>query len=179
MVSKEILIKIEQKLREGTDKEDIFRELGGGDDLATALASTPYFSQRNAYKIHNLILVAIISFYAISKFTLSVLSFKSSNLPIYIYPLTLFVPVVALLLAREIKKFRGGLYLVISMLSFALIVRTLGESFGTHTSSYWLIWAVIHLPVAIGGFLAYYLKRKLCPNLKFLGARSENGVYKF
>lgn len=179
MVSKEIFENIELKMREGVTKEEIFKELGAYDDLAGALAATPEFSAREKYKIHNFVLVIAIYCYALLKLTTSILLIKNNNLPIFSYLLTLIVPAIALVFAREIWKFKGGFYLIASLLGFSVLIRSFGEGISLYTSNDWIIWGVINFPVIIVMFLAYYLKRKLCPNLKFIGARTVNGTYKF
>lgn len=180
MKHSELLSKVEEMLKAGFTKSEIFSELGGTDDNAKILASTPTLAQREKFKTKNQILVFIIFYFAAVKFAFSCYAFLSINAPIYLLPITLFVPACAIALGIAIKKFRGYLYLPVGLLGFVVIARSIDVQVANFNFSVWAIWFAINLPVAYGVFLAFHLKKNLCPDWGFMGAKTnESGQYLF
>jgi len=167
-------------LEGGLTKAQIFSELGGTDDNAKILASTPTLAQREKFKTKNQILVFILFYFAAVKFAFSCYTLLSINAPIYLLPITLFVPACAIALGVGIKRFRGYLYLPVGLLGFVSIARSIDAQVVNFNLSIWAIWLAVNIPVAIGVFLAFHLKKNLCPDLGFMGAKTnKSGQYLF
>ncbi len=180
MKHKEIVLKTEEMLRNGSNKEQIFRELGGTDDIARTIASIPYYEKRKQYKTQNLILVGIVFYYAAVKLLISAFNFMSVDLPVYLFPLTLFVPACAVAFGIGIYKFRGYWYLPAGMFGIVALLKNLGPEMAEFNILLWGVWAAINLPLLVGVFISFRLKKKLCPFLGFMGAKTnESGRYLF
>ncbi|MEA3543932.1 MAG: hypothetical protein U9R69_01780 [Thermodesulfobacteriota bacterium] len=180
MKQKEIIPKIEELLRNGLTKEQIFGELGGTDDIARSISSTPYYEKRAEYKTLNVILASMIFYYAIVNTCISGLSFISAGHPIYLFPLIFFVPICAVIFGVGILKFRGNFYLPAGLLGISVFVKSLGPEMADFNILLWVIWSAINIPLLIAIFVSFNLKKKLCPGLGFLGAKTnKSGSYIF
>lgn len=180
MKQKGIAFKTEEMLRNGLTKEQIFHELGGTDDIARTIVSIPYYEKRAQHKKLNLVLVGIIFYYGLVKLLVSAFNFMSVDLPIYLFPLTLFVPVCAVAFGIGIYKFRGYWYMPAGLFGVAALFKSLGPEMAEFSMLLWVIWLAINVPVLIGVFLSFSLKKKLCPSLGFMGAKTnESGRYLF
>jgi len=169
---------VESGLLEGKRKEEIFRSLGGTDDFARTVAATPYFEDRIKYAKLNWILVAIIVYFAVMKLAITTINFIQLGLPIYVFPTILFVPVVALLIADQLRKYRGNFYMVTGFFSLAVVFNGLKiENLQTKDV---VFFGIINLPLLFGAFLAFFLKKRLCPHLGYMGAKTDStGKYMF
>jgi len=178
---KETVNKVESRLLEGANRDDIFRELGGTDDVARVIASTPDFQLRQKYAKLNWVLVSIITYFALFKLIDSISVFLDNKLPLYFFPMLLFVPGVAIYFAIQIKIFRGGFYLIAGLLLIAVTINS-GKTFDSmmiNARSVGL-WIAFYSPLVAGCIIAFFLKRKLCPHLGYMGAKTDSsGNYKF
>lgn len=171
---------VESELLEGNKKGDIFRSLGGTDDLARTVAATPYFEDRRKYAKLNWILVAIVVYFAVVKFAITTINFVQLGLPIYIFPTLIFIPVAALWIAEQLKKFRGTFYMTTGFFIIAIILNGMKYTAENLQTKDIIVWSVIHLPLLFGAFLAFSLKKRLCPYLGYLGAKTDSaGKYLF
>src|ERR1039457_6150754 len=98
----EIVVLVESKLLEGVTREDIFRELGGTDDVARVIASTPDFQLRQKYAKLNWILVAIVTYLGLLKFVLYLPEFINTHFSLYFLPVLLMIPSAAIYFALQI-----------------------------------------------------------------------------
>ena len=180
MNNNEIFKLVESGIREGKSKSDIFRELGGTDDIARAVAATPYFAERKRYQKLNWALVAAVIYFAIIKLAFSLIGFFQSGLPIFAFPILLFVPAVAIWIAVNLSKFRGGFYIVAGLLSLAVLINGMPITSSELNQKNVAVWAIVHIPLLLGCFLAFFLKNKLCPHLGYMGAKTDpTGKYLF
>lgn len=172
---------MESRLLEGVTREEVFRELGGTDDIARVIASVPDFQLRQKYAKLNWALVGIISYFALLKLTDSVSVFIDSKVPFYFFPMLLFAPGIAIYFAIQVKKFRGGFYLITGFLLIAVTInssRTF-DSLMINAKSICL-WLAIYFPLVVGCIIAFFLKKKFCPHLGYMGAKTDSsGKYKF
>ena len=181
MNNNEIVVLVESKLLEGVTREDIFRELGGTDDVARVIASTPDFQLRQKYAKLNWILVAIVTYLGLLKFVLYLPEFINTHFSLYFLPVLLMIPSAAIYFALQIRKFRGGCYGISGLLLVAVIVKNIRtlDSLMIDVKSF-MIWLVILIPLIAGCIIAFFLKMKLCPYLGWLGAKTDSaGKYKF
>lgn len=180
MKQKEIVLKAEEMLRNGSSKEQIFCELGGTDDIARTVASIPYYEKRKQHKTLNLVLVGIVFYYATVKLLVSAFNFMSVDVPIYLFPLTLFIPICAVVFGIGIYKFRGYWYLPAGLFGIVALLKNLGPEMAEFNMLLWAIWLAINLPLLVGVFISFNLKKKLCPSLGFMGAKTnDSGRYLF
>lgn len=169
---------VESGLLEGKNKSDIFRSLGGTDDVARTVAATPYFEDRTKYAKLNWLLVGIVVYFAMMKFAITTINFIQLGLPIYVFPMFVFMPAVALWIATQLRKYRGTFYITTGLLSIAIILN--GLKFEDLQSKNLVFWGIINLPLLFGAFLAFFLKKRLCPHLGYMGAKTDSsGKYLF
>jgi hypothetical protein len=175
--------KVESRLLEGATREDIFRELGGTDDVAREIASTPDLHLRKKYAKLNWTLVSILAYFALLKIAISLTGYLylKKALPWYFFPTLLLVPGAAIYFAVQIRKFRGGFYLIAGLLFVIVILnscRTLSSLMANYKA--FLVWLALYSPLIAGSIIAFFLKKKLFPHLGYLGAKTDSsGSYTF
>lgn len=172
---------VESRLKEGATREEILREVGGTDDAARVIASTPDFKLRQKYAKLNWTLVVIIAYFALLKLVTSVSAFVHEEVPFFFLPTVLFAPGVAIYFAVQIRKFRGGFYLISGLLSISVVLNH-GRSLDSVMTGYnqVLVWLSFYGPMIVGAFIAFFLKMKLCPHLGYMGAKTDSaGKYRF
>jgi len=175
MKNNEMYSRIDAGLREGKSKADIYRDLGGTDDIATAVAATPYLVDQQKYAKLNWMLVAIVVYFAVIKLVVSSINLIQLNMPVYSLPIMIFTPASAIWIAIQLRKFRGVFYLITGLMGLAVVIN--GISPESMTS---LLWSTLHMPLVGGVFLAFYLKKRLCPYLGYMGAKTDSaGKYLF
>ncbi|HEX8949234.1 MAG TPA: hypothetical protein VF790_09760 [Dissulfurispiraceae bacterium] len=184
MNRKEKIEKIEESLRAGLPKGDIFRALGATDDVARSIAATPGFGDRKEYSKLNNLLFAILIYTAAAKALSTTTNLFSSEFPMYLIlmmlPLSLFYPLIAVYLAVGVKNFRGGAYALSGGFCLYLFFSSIQAYAKIDGGSELLVSLILNIPLFIGGILGFYLKRKLCPQLGLWGAKTtESGSYSF
>ncbi len=180
MVSTESRRKIEVMIAAGRTKHEIFQTLGGTDDIARVVAATPYLESRMKYKNLNRILVGIIIYYALTKAAFSVAIIATSDVPKYLILLALPIPAAALYIAYFVNKFYGEFYSVVAMLGLAAFLKGMDLPDGSFNGKAEMIALAVQLPVLAGAVIAFVLKKRLCPALGFMGAKTDAaGNYKF
>ena len=178
MKNTETYAQVESGLLEGKNKNEIFRSLGGTDDFARTVAATPYFEDRTKYAKLNRVLVTIVVYFAVMKFVITTVNFIQFGLPIYIFPTLLVMPVVALWIAAQLRKYRGTFYITTGLFSMAVILN--GLKFEDLQTKNLVLWGFVNLPLLFGAFLAFFLKKRLCPHLGYMGAKTDStGKYLF
>jgi hypothetical protein len=180
MKNTETYAQVESELLEGKNKSEIFRTIGGTDDFARTVAATPYFEDRAKYAKLNWVLVAIVVYFSVIKFAITTINFIQLGLPIYIFPALLFMPAFALWIAAQLRKYRGSFYMITGIFSLAIILNGLKYTTENLQTKDIVLWSVIHLPILFGAFLAFFLKKRLCPYLGYMGAKTDStGKYLF
>jgi hypothetical protein len=182
MTQKEIS-SIEEKLRSGLSRGDIFRALGATDNLATQIAAVPNFGDRERYSRFNSALFVILFYTGIAQAAFPIINFLTAALPIYL-AFSLFFPVIlsAFLIysAFETRKFNGRFYGSSGLLCFYVFFSSLSAYSKSNELGEFFLWLVINFPILFGGFLSFYLKKKLCPYLGLWGAKTNgSGHYLF
>jgi hypothetical protein len=173
MTSNETRRKIGDMIAEGKTKLEIFNSLGGSDDIARVVAATPDLETRKKYQKLNMILVGIIFYYAVMKFVFSVTTFVISGAPKYLFPLALLVPAAAIYVACCIKKFYGEFYLAVAMLGLAAFSKGIDLPTDSFEGNGGIISVAVQLPLMAGVVIAFILKKRLCPGLGFMGAKTD------
>ena len=180
MTDKKTIVEIERKLAQGISKKQIFVDLGGADDLATAIASAPYYGDRKRYGTLNALLVAILLYAAIIKITSTILAVHEHHLPIYVAFFGSFYPSVFAYLAFQIAHFRGWAYLPAALFCLVLFLHNLEPTFSQFKGSAFVINLLLIAPLLPGLVIGLHLRRRLCPHLGFVGARTDKtGRYNF
>ena len=170
----ETYCRVEAGLGKGFSREEIFRSLGGTDDVARVVAATPHLDDRENFKMLNWVLVGIIFYFAVLKLLTSVFLLVHLGIPIYLYPFAILIPACAVALALQIRKFRGVFYSVTGFSGLAVLCN--GVDYFLKAGKHSLVFvAVLYLPVLLGSILSFYLKKELCPTLGFLGAKTDAG----
>jgi len=180
MTSTETRQKIENMITEGKTKHEVFVALGGTDDIARVVAATPDLESREKYKKLNKILVGIIIYYAVIKLIFGVAALVTSGAPKYLLPLTFLVPAAAIYIAYCIKKFYGEFYLVVALLGLAAFLKGIDLSSNSFNGNGAVISLGVQLPLLAGVVIAFILKKRLCPTLGYMGAKTDAaGKYQF
>jgi hypothetical protein len=189
MFKRKILSSIEAGLRNGKSKSEIYRELGGTSYVAHSIAATPHFEDRRKYATQNWILVLIIAYYAALKlgfslyaaYSIYILSAaRNPSIPFVAVallhlPSSLLFSAPPIFVAIQISRFRGLFYLIAALAGIAII--GFGIRLGLTGS---LTWMLMEAPVLVGVLLAFYLKQRLCPYLRYFGAKTDSsGRYLF
>lgn len=172
--------RIKTHLAEGASRADVFRELGGTDDVAREVASVPDCEAMEKYKKANYFLAAAVLYLGILKLLASWARY-TEGAPTYSFPLVLFVPSVALFFAIQIRRYHGGFYFIGACL---LAASSLNATRQLETvmidAKAIILWVIMYLPVAAGAVLGFFLKKKLFPDLGYLGAKVDSsGKYHF
>ena len=117
--------------------------------------------------------MGIIFYFALLKLTNSVSVFIDSKVPFYLFPMLLFAPGIAIYFAIQVKRFRGGFYLITGFLLIAVTInssRTF-DSLMINAKSIFL-WLATYFPLVVGCIIAFLLKKKFCPHLGYMGAKT-------
>jgi len=172
--------RIAARLAEGASRAEIFRELGGTDDVAREVVSVPDPETKEKYKRANAFFATAVVYFGILKLLVSWARF-TEGVPTYFFPATLFVPAVAVFFAIQIRKFHGGFYFVVACLLAASFLNATRELETVMIDAKQIIlWTIIYFPVAAGAVTGFFLKKKLFPNLGYLSAKvDQSGKYKF
>lgn len=176
----DIRTRIETRLAEGASRADVFRELGGTDDVAREVVSVPDCEAKEKYKKANNFLAAVVLYFGILKLLASWARY-TDGVPTYFFPLVLFVPGVAIIFAIQIRKYHGGFYFVVACLLAASSLNATRELETVMIDAKAIIvWIIMYLPVAAGAVLGFFLKKRLFPGLGYLGAKVDSsGKYLF
>jgi len=181
MNNDQITLIVELRLKEGVTREEIFREVGGTDDAARIIAATPDFESRQKNAKLNWILAGIIAYFAIFKFISSTSTYLHENVPFYFFPTVLIIPGASIYFITQILKFRGVFYMIIGLLCIGVGLnhqRSLDSVMVGPKEV--IVWACVYGPMIVGALIALYLKKKLCPHLGYLGAKTDStGRYRF
>jgi hypothetical protein len=172
---------VESRLKEGATREEIFREVGGTDDAARIIAATPDFESRQKYAKMNWILAGIIAYFAIFKFVTSTSTYLLESVPFYIFPTVLIIPIASIYFITQILKFRGVFYLIVGLFCIGVGLNHGRDLDSVVVGSHEITaWTCIYGPMVVGALIAFYLKKKLCPDLGYLGAKTDKtGKYQF
>lgn len=181
MKGRKALKMIEQKLREGHTRKEIYNELLGKvkfrTDLLQLIAMVPTFEDRIRYRKLNLLLFSLLIFTAVVKIvSASTIMF---NVSLFIFPVVFLVSFVGIFFAIMVWNFRGNMYRILGMLGIASLLKTLSnfESYSSYSSIEWLIEILlVYVPGFFIIFLAYFIGIKVFPYYSFWGQLQENKI---
>jgi len=166
-----------QLIEQGKTKQETFEELSSqyyeSDTIARIIGSIPTLEIKQKFKTVNNILFLLLIVSAILKVV--------SVLPLILDTVTggiavmLFVPLINIFFAIQVKKMRGEIYLALGILATAGILKTLQSLIEVGPIA--LIDTAIVTAICI---LAFYIKSKAFPNFGFSGIKKgKDGQYQF
>lgn len=177
IVKKEVRAFIESELEAGKTKSEIFTELSAryfdSKTLAHYVASVPDPVLRERYNTANTILFVLLIVTAIIKIV-SAGMFLGNRTPVLLV-LLIFVPLINIWLAVEVKNRRGYIYWTVVTLAFMGLLHSL-TNIAVHGA--WALAEIILLISIIG--LSLYVGTKMFPKLRFgLPVKDAQGSYQF
>lgn len=178
MNQKEALKTISQKLGTGQSKQEVFNELlpkiQFKSDLIKYLAMVPNYEDKIKYRNLNLLLFLLLCFCAISKFVIALLIL--SRISLIALPFAFLVPIITIWFAVFVWNFRGNMYRLIGIITFAGVLKRLSniKQFLTYTPSLMIADTIFFwIPVILIIFIAFYIGLKAFPYYGFWGNLRE------
>jgi hypothetical protein len=169
---------IEQRLKEGHSKKEIYEELFGQVkfrmDLLRLLAMVPDYEDRIKYKKINLILFCLIVFVVVTKVIISPHFFL--DIPFYMLLLAVFAAFMWGFFVILVWKFRGLVYRFIGLFgSIGLIYSILKfKEWSSYDATAWLLKLSLGwIPGILIIVLSYYIGFKVFPYYGFWGRLQE------
>ena len=177
---KESAESVEVLLKAGVSRKEIFQQLGGTDDLARIIALVPSYENRKKYNRENLVLIVVLVYLALMKLVTSVATVASVGAPKYIILFALLHVFLVLYLAVHVSRFRGWAYPLSGLICLYVIMMSLNRIISEVQGVPLLVNILALLPLAAGTVLGFKLKKNLCPDVGFLGAKIDaDGKYLF
>ncbi len=175
MNRKQVIKEIDEFLRRGQSKEDIFKELSQKyheeDMLAKLICMFPAKERREKYKNLNNALFYILILTALLKVLVSWPILLSVS-P-YAILIVLIVPLLNIWFATEVWKMRGYIYRILGLFAIYGIFES---AEGFFKQGAWILLDVALLGVI--AILSFYMGSKLFPNYGFFGPKKDsNGKY--
>lgn len=165
----ELLELIDEQLKSGKSKKEIFRALtsqyGDQDRMAKLVALFPTEEDRKKYEILNSVLVYILLGLGLMKIVLVLSSTEQFTGLSYLF--LLLLPALNILFAMEVKKMRASIYRILAVLTAMGFLRSLQH---VQPDAYFLI-DVFFVIVIIG--LSLFLASKMFPNYGFTGPKKD------
>jgi len=179
MKGREALKIIEQMLREGYSKNEIYQELFGKvkfrTDLLQLLAMVPNHEDRLGYKKLNLVLFSLVLFVSIIKIVTALIVI--SEISFLLLPFVLFVSFVSIFFAVMVWNFRGNIYRFLGLLGIASLLGDLSSldslsAYGLYDLFLQIL--INFIPTIIIIILAYYIGFRVFPHYSFWGFLQED-----
>lgn len=178
MNSRKALKIIEQRLKEGYSKKEVYEELFGQVkfrmDLLQLLAMVPDYKDRIKYKKVNLIVFCLIVFVAVAKVIISPHFFLDT--PFYMLPLAVFAALTWVFSLILVLNFKGFVYRYIGLFgSIGLISSILKfNEWSSYDATAWLSKLLLAwIPGILIIALSYYIGFKVFPYYGFWGRLQE------
>ena len=179
MKTREALKIIEQRIREGHSKKEVYEELLGKiqfkADLLQLIAMVPDQESRLKYKNLNLCLFSLLVFGAAVKIVAVTGSILSIS--IFLMPIVLLVPFLNIFFAFMVWNFRGHMYRILGLLGVAGLLKILSnfEAWSSYTTIDWTLELLLnYIPGILIVVFAYYIGFKVFPYYNFWGMLQEN-----
>ena len=168
---KEVNKTIKEKIDQGIPRIEILDELSelyfDKKTLSKLIASTPNPKRLKQYKLPNNILLGLLIITIISKILIGFSLF--SQISIALTPFAIFLPIINILFAFEVARFKGYIYNILGIISIASILNMLGEI--SDHGIYGTIDIIIGLLIA---GLAFYIGNKMFPNYGLFGPKKDS-----
>ena len=179
MKSKEALKYIEENLKSGQTKKEIYDTLIGKikfkSDLLQLLAMVPDQQLRVKYDKLNFFLFVLLV--VVAAFKIFIVYQTLIDISRYLLPFLVFAISITSVLAFMVWNFRGYMYRFIGMLGIANIVRNLSKNSDQLSFSNSFGWVmeflVEYMPTILIIFIAYYIGFKVFPYYGFWGMLDE------
>jgi len=179
MKGKEALKIIEQRLKEGHPKSEIFSELTGKvkfrTDLLQLLAMVPEEELRKKYRNLNVLLFTLIVLVATVKIVIAFFTLLSVS--IYMVPFVIFIALVSAFFAYMVWNFRGNMYRILGLFGIAGLLKSISnfETWGSYTATDWTLeLLLVYIPGILIVILSYYIGIKVFPYYGFWGLLQED-----
>lgn len=179
MKRKEALRYIEENLKIGSTREELFRDLSSKvtfqSDLIQYMAEIPLLSKKKYKNYNNLLLVLLLIIFIVKLFFFfQLVRITQSNTTEMLPGLILggwfhfLQPFLVIYIAAGVWKFRGKFYLFILFLGAMEILNQLGSiSALTSNTKALFIWAIMLFPVLISMVLSWLILKKMFPFMAF------------
>jgi cytochrome bd-type quinol oxidase subunit 1 len=171
---KELKKLVAEKLLSQTPRKVILDELSSEyydkDAIAKVISSIPTEKSKSEFKSLNSILIFLLLLASLLKLIV-VFSFLS-DVSLYALPFAIIFPLINIYFAWEIRNYNGQLYKIIGLFGLMSMLK----SFGGDLQSPFGIFVIAI--AALISFLAFYLGKKMFPNLGLMGPKKDaSGEY--
>ena len=167
--AKEINKTIKSELDKGVPRLTILNALSevyyDKKTIARLIASTPDPLKKSKYQPLNNILLGLLVITIIIKILIGMAVLSTVSL--YLIPAAFLFPLISILFAFEVAKFRGYIYKILGILAIAGILKML-SNIGESDMVLLLIDVSVSLIIAC---LAFFIGAKVFPNYGFLGPK--------
>jgi len=168
---KEVIKVIGEKVNQGVSRTEILNELSekyfDKKTLSMLIAATPDPTRIEKYKLLNNILLGLIFITIISKILLGLFIF--SQVSIALIPLAFLFPILNILFAFEVSRYKGYIYNILGIITLAGIFNMLGKM--GENGVFGIIDIIIGLLIA---GLAFYVGNKMFPNYGLIGPKKNS-----
>jgi hypothetical protein len=174
MKGKEALKIIEQRLKEGHSKGEIFSELTGKvkfrTDLLQLLAMVPEEPLRKKYRNLNILLFTLIVLVGTVKIVIAF--FALLSLSIYMVSFEIPIALVSAFFAYMVWNFRGYIYRILGLFAIVGFLKSISnfEAWGSYTATDWTLeFLFVYIPGILIGIVSFYIGIKVFPYYGFWG----------
>jgi hypothetical protein len=174
--AKEVTKKIKSELDQGVSRLTILNALCeiyyDKKSIAKLIASTPDPLKRTKYQTLNNILLGLLVITIITKILIGMAVLSTVSL--YLIPAAFLLPIISILFAFEVAKFRGYIYKILGILAIAGILKML-SNIGKSDIILLSIDVCVSLIIAC---LAFFIGAKVFPNYGLFGPKkgSDNEI---
>ena len=174
MKGRETLKIIEQRIKEGHSKKEIYEDLLGEiqfkTDLLQLIAMVPDQGSRLKYNNQNLSLFTLLVLVAAVKIVAAIGYLLSVS--IFLIPFVMFVAIVSIFFAFMVWNFRGHMYRILGLFGIAGLLKSISnfEAWSSYTTIDWTMELLLgYIPGILIVILAYYIGFKVFPYYNFWG----------
>lgn len=180
MNKKEIISEVDSELNSGSTKKETYNKLSkkyDKDSVFRVIAQSAESSDRKRYSSLNKTLVLLLLLLSINWSFILLGFYRSINSSII--GISIAFPLLHLYFAYQIYKFRGWLYIYLSLIEISMLLISMSDlllflesnNMNPLLAFLYLFQALL---VAAISFVSWLLKVRLFPNLSFLGPKKDS-----
>ncbi|MBL7973319.1 MAG: hypothetical protein JNJ85_00305 [Candidatus Kapabacteria bacterium] len=168
---KEVMNLINDRLKNGISRQVLLEELAeqyyDKKTIAMLIASTINPVTKEKYRTVNMILFSLLVLSIIIKILIGIAQFSSISL--YLIPIAFLTPILSILFASEVLKFRGYIYNILGIIAVASLLNTLSKM---SDAGIYEVLDIVLIAAIIA--LSFYLGNKMFPNYGLLGPKKDS-----
>ena len=174
MKGREALKIIEQRIKEGHSKKEIYEDLLGKiqfkTDLLQLIAMVPDQESRIKYNKLNLLLFSLLVLVAAVKIVTAIDYLFSVS--IFLIPFVIFAVFISIFFSFMVWNFRGYMYRILGLFGIAGLLKSISnfDAWSSYTTIDWAMELLLgYIPGILIVILAYYIGFKVFPYYNFWG----------